>query len=175
MTHTSKSAVGQLLRVTWRTVGSIITRVVAEGWAAADPFAGLRRVGIDEISYKKGHRYLMVVVADSAFGHLSRWCQRLQAFHRLPECGEFGARSGVGTEVQRDPVGGACLQGADLAGDLAVRSPALADQGGVGVGAGEADRSQVQVQPARVDVELVQGGEQQPAAQVLGDRVERLE
>src|SRR5947209_1670975 len=36
--------------------------VVAEGRAARDPFEHLRRVGIDEISYKKGHRYLLVVV-----------------------------------------------------------------------------------------------------------------
>lgn len=62
VTHTSKTAVGQLLGVSWRTVGSIITRVVGEARAAADPFAGLRRLGIDEISYKKGHRYLLVVV-----------------------------------------------------------------------------------------------------------------
>jgi transposase len=62
VTHTSKTAVGELLRIAWRTVGSIVTRVVAEGRAARDPFAGLRRIGIDEISYKKGHRYLMVVV-----------------------------------------------------------------------------------------------------------------
>ncbi len=27
-----------------------------------DRFADLRRIGIDEISYKKGHRYLTVVV-----------------------------------------------------------------------------------------------------------------
>ncbi|MGH2577927.1 MAG: ISL3 family transposase, partial [Actinomycetota bacterium] len=54
--------VSELLRIAWRTVGSIIARVVADGRAAHDPFEGLRRVGIDEISYKKGHRYLMVVV-----------------------------------------------------------------------------------------------------------------
>jgi len=62
VTHTSKTAVGELLRVTWRTVGSIVTRVVGEARALRDPFDGLRRIGIDEISYKKGHRYLMVVV-----------------------------------------------------------------------------------------------------------------
>ena len=62
VTHTSKTTVGELLRIAWRSVGSIITRVVAEGRAARDPFDGLRRIGIDEISYKKGHRYLMVVV-----------------------------------------------------------------------------------------------------------------
>ena len=48
--------------IAWRTVGSIISRVVAEGRAAHDPFDGLTRIGIDEISYKKGHRYLTIVV-----------------------------------------------------------------------------------------------------------------
>jgi transposase len=62
VTHTSKSAVQELLRVAWRTVGSIVERVVADGRAAHDPFEGLRRIGIDEISYKKGHRYLTVCV-----------------------------------------------------------------------------------------------------------------
>jgi len=62
VTHTPKSAVSELMRIAWRTVGSIITRVVADGRAAHDPFDGLRRIGIDEISYKKGHRYLLVVV-----------------------------------------------------------------------------------------------------------------
>src|SRR5213592_4546209 len=60
--HTSKQAVRQLLRVAWATVGRIVTRVVADAEQATDRFAGLTRIGIDEISYKKGHRYLTVVV-----------------------------------------------------------------------------------------------------------------
>jgi transposase len=44
------------MRVAWRTVGAIITRVVADGRATHDPFDGLTRIGIDEISYKRGHR-----------------------------------------------------------------------------------------------------------------------
>jgi transposase len=60
--RTSKSAVCQLLRVAWRTVGSIVTRVNAEVDAVVDRLDGLRRIGIDEISYKRGHRYLIVVV-----------------------------------------------------------------------------------------------------------------
>ncbi len=62
VTHTPKSTVSELLRIAWRTVGAIIARVVADGRAAHDPFDGLRRIGIDEISYKRGHRYLLVVV-----------------------------------------------------------------------------------------------------------------
>jgi transposase len=61
-TQTSKSAVTQLMRVAWRTVGSIVARVWAEVEAAGDRLDGLRRIGIDEISYKRGHRFITVVV-----------------------------------------------------------------------------------------------------------------
>ena len=61
-THTSKTAIVELLRIAWTTVGAIVERVVDEARAAADPFDGLRRIGIDEISYKRRHRYLTVVV-----------------------------------------------------------------------------------------------------------------
>jgi transposase len=67
--RTSKSAVMELLRVAWRTVGSIVTRVNADIDATVDRLDGLRRIGIDEISYKRGHRYLIVVV-DHDTGHL---------------------------------------------------------------------------------------------------------
>lgn len=62
VTHCSKSAVRELLRIAWRTVGSIITRVVEDAENTTDRFADLRRIGIDEISYKRGHKYLTVVV-----------------------------------------------------------------------------------------------------------------
>ncbi len=62
VTHCSKSAVRELLRIAWPTVGSIVTRVVADAENSTDRFANLRRIGIDEISYKRGHRYLTVVV-----------------------------------------------------------------------------------------------------------------
>jgi transposase len=58
----SKSAVMALMRIAWRTVGAIVSRVAADAMAGTDGFAGLARIGIDEISYKKGHRYLTVVV-----------------------------------------------------------------------------------------------------------------
>nr|MDQ6949737.1 transposase [Actinomycetota bacterium] len=61
-THCSKSAVTELMRVAWRTVGSIVTRVVADAREGTDPFDNLTRIGIDEISYKRGHKYLIVVV-----------------------------------------------------------------------------------------------------------------
>ena len=49
VTHCSKSAVRDLLRIAWRPVGSIVTRVVADAEATTDRFANLRRIGIDEI------------------------------------------------------------------------------------------------------------------------------
>ncbi len=61
-THASKSAVATLMRIAWRTVGAIVTRVWADIDAVEDRFAGVRRIGVDEISYKKGHRYLTIVV-----------------------------------------------------------------------------------------------------------------
>ena len=61
-THCSKSAVVELMRVAWRTVGSIASRVVSDARTVRDPFDGLTRIGIDEISYRRGHQYLMVVV-----------------------------------------------------------------------------------------------------------------
>ncbi|MCZ6457030.1 MAG: ISL3 family transposase, partial [Actinobacteria bacterium] len=61
--RTSKSATCQLLRVAWRTIGSIITSVNDDVEAAVDRLDGLRRIGVDEISCKRGHRYLIVVVA----------------------------------------------------------------------------------------------------------------
>jgi transposase len=58
----SKTAVTELMRIAWRTVGAVITRVSADIEAGVDRLAGLRRIGIDEIAYKRGHRYLIVVV-----------------------------------------------------------------------------------------------------------------
>ena len=60
--HASRSAVEELMRIAWRTVGAIVTRVVADAHHGKDPLDGLRRIGIDEISYKKGFKYLIVIV-----------------------------------------------------------------------------------------------------------------
>jgi transposase len=58
----SKTAVAALMRVAWRTVGGIIERVAGEAAREVDLLDGLRRIGIDEISHRKGQRYLTVVV-----------------------------------------------------------------------------------------------------------------
>jgi transposase len=58
----SKRAVSELMRIAWLTVGRILTRVAAEKRTRFEPLDHLVRIGIDEISHRKGHRYLTVVV-----------------------------------------------------------------------------------------------------------------
>ena len=55
-----RTTVSTALRVAWRTVGRIIERVMARK-APEDRLDGLRRIGVDEISYRKHHEYLTVV------------------------------------------------------------------------------------------------------------------
>jgi len=58
----SRTAVAELMRIAWRTVGGICARVAAEAGREVDLLGGLRRIGIDEISHRRGQRYLTVVV-----------------------------------------------------------------------------------------------------------------
>lgn len=62
--HMCRSALAELARVDWHTVGGICARVEAsleeaDGRGRLD---GLRRIGVDETSYKRGQRYMTVVV-----------------------------------------------------------------------------------------------------------------
>jgi transposase len=59
-TRTDKTAITRLVRVTWRTVGRIIGRVVAD---ELDPgrLDNLFVIGVDEISWRKHHKYLTLV------------------------------------------------------------------------------------------------------------------
>ena len=61
-----KTAVTRLLRIAWPTVGAIVDRVVADG-LDPDRLDGLVAIGADEISWRKHHNYLTVVV-DHASG-----------------------------------------------------------------------------------------------------------
>ena len=115
---TSKTAVGDLLRVAWRTVGAIVTRVVADADAAAgDRLAGIRRIGIDEVSYRRGHKYLTLVV-DHDTGHLlwikpGRDKKTLSEFFDLlgPErCAAIEVVSADGADWIADVVGLRCPQ-----------------------------------------------------------------
>ena len=58
---TDQTAVTRLLGIAWRTVGVIVSRVVDQR-QDRDRLVGLKRIGIDEFSYRKRHRYLTLVV-----------------------------------------------------------------------------------------------------------------
>lgn len=60
----TKSAVSALARINWRTVGNICERVYGdlEKQRGAGRFDNLKRIGIDETSYKTGHKYMTVIV-----------------------------------------------------------------------------------------------------------------
>jgi transposase len=61
-THVSKSAAAELMRVKWETVGAIVERCWGDVEASVDLLGGLTRIGIDEVSYRRGQRYVLVVV-----------------------------------------------------------------------------------------------------------------
>ncbi len=85
----AKTPIAGLLRVGWDTVGRIVERVVADQLDERR-LAGLVAIGCDEISYRRGQRYLTSVV-DHKTGAIV-WCspgrnaQTLQAF--FDELGE---------------------------------------------------------------------------------------
>jgi transposase len=58
---TDQTQVHKLTGVAWSTVGQIVERVVSRR-LSPDRLANLRRIGIDEFSYRKRHRYLTLVV-----------------------------------------------------------------------------------------------------------------
>lgn len=59
----SKKLISVLLRINWHTVGSVLQRVMAErDGQDGDRLAGITRIGIDEVSFAKGQKYLTVVV-----------------------------------------------------------------------------------------------------------------
>ena len=60
--HLSRKAVAAYLRISWDTVGPIISRVEKELSANHHPLDNLVNIGIDETSYKKAHKYITVIV-----------------------------------------------------------------------------------------------------------------
>jgi transposase len=57
----AKTVVSAMMRVAWSTVGAIIGRVV-ERLGGEDPLDGLTHIGVDELSYRRHHEYVTVVV-----------------------------------------------------------------------------------------------------------------
>ena len=68
--HATMQDVSEFFRIKWDTVGSIASRVQkALESAAPSRFDNLEQIGIDETSYKKGHKYMTVIVNHKT-GHL---------------------------------------------------------------------------------------------------------
>jgi len=58
---TDKTTIVNTMRVGWRTVGNIVARVV-DRFRPGDPLDGLTHIGIDELSYRRHHEYITVVI-----------------------------------------------------------------------------------------------------------------
>jgi hypothetical protein len=58
VTKTDKSTVCSFARTAWRTVGAICERVTADV-LDADRLSGLVDIGVDEISWREHHKYLV--------------------------------------------------------------------------------------------------------------------
>ena len=97
---TDKTAVHRLLRVAWRTVGTICARVVADE-LDPDRLENLFEIGIDEVSWRRRHNYI-TVVADHHTGKLvwaapGKGLKTAQAFFD-----ELGARTQQLSAVSMD-------------------------------------------------------------------------
>lgn len=68
-----KTAVSRLLRCSWEAVDHIVTRVVAEH-IDDTRLNDLYRIGVDEISYRRGRRFL-TIVADHDSGRVVWWAR----------------------------------------------------------------------------------------------------
>lgn len=120
--RTGGTVLAVLLRITWRSVAAIVVWVVAEAAGKRDCLAGLRRIGIDEISYRKGQRYLLCVV-DHDTGQLvwagkNRTAATLREFFDLwgeTRCAQLTHVSSDGAEwihdvvAERAPQAALCL------------------------------------------------------------------
>lgn len=61
--RTDRTTVTGLMRIAWRTVGRIIRRVIRRHREQrGDQLDGLRLIGVDELSYRRHHQYVTVVV-----------------------------------------------------------------------------------------------------------------
>lgn len=92
--RTDKTTITALLRTSWETVAGIVKRVVAEHVDTAR-LDGLLRIGVDEVSYRKGHRYLTVVADHDRAGRVvwaaeGKNAATLEAFY--DQLGEAGCQ-----------------------------------------------------------------------------------
>jgi transposase len=94
----NKTAVKNLLHIAWATVGNIIEQVVARKLDCAR-LERLCRIGIDEVSYLKGHKYLTVVANHDTGDPV--W---LGEGRTKKTMGAFSTRSGAAASSLRHPL-----------------------------------------------------------------------
>jgi transposase len=87
-----KGTVKRLVRIDWDTVGRIITRVCADE-LDPDRLNDLYDIGIDEVSWRKQHRYLTLVVDH----------QRRKVVWGIEGAGEKGNGDAPGSALARSP------------------------------------------------------------------------
>ncbi|MFQ5741901.1 MAG: ISL3 family transposase [Acidobacteriota bacterium] len=58
---TDKTTVKALMGISWRTVGSIVDRLLLD-YRDPEKLRDLKRIGVDEFSYRRRHRYVTVIV-----------------------------------------------------------------------------------------------------------------
>ena len=84
--RTDKTTVCNMFGIAWRTVGAILERVAGARARCPARLNGVRRIGIDEVSYRKGHRYLIAVVDHDTgrllWAHPGRDAKTLAKFFR---------------------------------------------------------------------------------------------
>jgi transposase len=60
-TKTDKTATCRLTRIDWRTIGRVIERVGEEQLIDGDRLSDLFEISVDEVAWRKGHRYLTLI------------------------------------------------------------------------------------------------------------------
>lgn len=101
-TKTDKSTIARFLRIDWDTVGRICERVVATD-LDHDRLDGLVTIGVDEISWRKHHKYLTLVTDHTrrkvVWGKAGKDTATLDAFFDELGCGRAGQIEAVSMDM----------------------------------------------------------------------------
>lgn len=72
---TDRTAASSFMGISWNTVGPIVDRYMKRnGKEESERFRNLRSIGVDETSYKNGHKYITTVVDHDT--HKVIWCHK---------------------------------------------------------------------------------------------------
>lgn len=109
--RTDKTSICRLLRVSWQTVQAVVMRVVVD-YLDDERLDGIFHLGVDEISYKRGHHYLTVIASHDTGRVVDVAIGRSQAaldgfFERLgpDRCAQIRAITMDMAPIWREPCG----------------------------------------------------------------------